>query len=75
MTESQKQVYDLIDIYGPINDQALVPLAQHLGQISQSSSGLRSRRAELVRKGHVVAVDIIKLPSGRSAALWATAPQ
>jgi hypothetical protein len=71
MTNSQSSVLDVLDIYGPMSDQALVPLAQHMGEVHQSSSGIRSRRAELTRMGLVQKVGTVTLPSGRSAAVWA----
>lgn len=38
-----------------------------------SESGIRSRRAELVREGYVVPTGLeVKLPSGRYAKVWQT---
>ena len=59
--------------HGPLPDHALVPLAQHVAQVRQSSSGIRSRRAELVAREIVTEVDEIKMPSGRKATVWAVA--
>lgn len=71
MTPNQQAVYDVLQERGPLPDHALVPLAQHVAQVHQSSSGIRSRRAELARAGQVVEVGQIKMPSGRSASVWA----
>jgi len=70
MTASQQAVLNAVKQYGPITDAALVPLMQHLDQAKMSSSGIRSRRAELVEKGLVTACDTIKMPSGRLANVW-----
>lgn len=71
MTNSQQDVLEVIHKHGPMSDQALVPLAQHMGAVHQSSSGIRTRRAELVRLGRVRQVGTMTLPSGRDAAVWA----
>jgi hypothetical protein len=71
MTKSQQDVLGVIKQYGPMPDVALVPMAQHVANIHQSSSGVRSRRAELAAAGLVQIVGRQKLPSGRSAAVWA----
>lgn len=71
MTHSQESVLEVLDVYGPMPDHALVPLAQHMGTVHQSSSGIRSRRAELVHMGRVKQVGSIQCPSGRNAAVWA----
>lgn len=73
MNIKQQQVLDVLNHYGPVPDTALVPLAQHFAKVHQSSSGIRTRRCELVREGYVVQVDSITLPSGRTAAVWGTA--
>lgn len=70
ITASQKEVYEVLKQYGPLPDVALVPLAQHLVHTPQSSSGIRSRRAELERKGFVVEVDQITTASGRKAGVF-----
>lgn len=68
VTPSQAEVYAVLELYGPLPDHALVPLAQHVVQTHQSSSGIRSRRAELVDLGLVRETDRrVKMPSGRNA--------
>lgn len=71
MTTNQQHVFDALSQYGPLPDHALVPLIQHVVQAHQSSSGVRSRRAELTARGRVAAVGSVKMPSGRHAAIWA----
>lgn len=70
ISDSQAEVYAAIKQYGPVADHALVPLAQHMCQAHQSSSGIRSRRAELVRKGLVVPAGSTRTSSGRQAATF-----
>lgn len=56
---------------GPLPDHVLVPVVQHLGSKHQSSSGIRSRRAELVEKGLVRDTERkVITASGRSAAVF-----
>lgn len=73
MTASQEAVLAVLEKHGPLPDHALVPIVQHVERHHMSSSGIRSRRAELVEQGYVVEVDEIKMPSGRMAAVWAVA--
>ena len=51
VTDSQGDIYDVIKEFGPMPDHALVPLAQHACNIRQSSSGIRTRRSELLSLG------------------------
>lgn len=68
LTKSQREVYSILKTYGPLPDHALVPLAQHVSRSHQSSSGIRSRRAELVAAGCVKAdKQSVVMPSGRKA--------
>lgn len=71
VNDSQREVLSVLNKYGPVPDSALVPLAQHFSKIHQSSSGIRTRRKELVQKNMVKQVDSVMLPSGRPAAVWA----
>ena len=73
MTASQELVLSVLQKYGPLPDHALVPLVQHVAQAHMSSSGIRSRRAELVDQGELVLVDEVRMPSGRKAAVWGVA--
>lgn len=73
LTKSQADVLSVLRSYGPLADHALVPLAQHQLSVHQSSSGIRSRRAELVKAGLVTEVTKIKTGSGRQAVVYAAA--
>lgn len=59
----------------PLDDTGLAVYVHHIEDDPQSSSGIRSRRAELVRKGLVTAVGTKRLKSGRTAAIHALTPQ
>lgn len=72
LTKRQAEVYDVFQEFGvALPDHALVPLAQHASRVHQSSSGIRSRRAELTRKGLVQQVGTTKTGSGRTAGVYA----
>jgi hypothetical protein len=70
MTTGQAAVLDVIEQYGPLTDAALVPLVQHVSNVRMSSSGIRTRRNELVSAGKITQSGEVKMPSGRAAALW-----
>ncbi len=73
MTSAQRAVLDVIEDYGPLTDAALVPLVQHVAQAHYSSSGIRTRRNELVDLGEVERAGEVRMPSGRYATKWAAA--
>lgn len=73
VTKSQADVYVVLNSYGKskgLPDHALVPLAQHAADMHQSSSGIRTRRAELTDKGLVVENGYVRMPSGRRARVF-----
>lgn len=70
MTSSQAIVLNVIKEHGPIPDHALVPLVQHVAQAKMSSSGIRTRRNELLLQGKIRQTGEIRMPSGRNAAVW-----
>lgn len=71
VTKSQAEVYAVLKEFGPLPDVALVPLAQHVAQSRQSSSSIRSRRAELVANGLVSDTGKTRrMPSGRQAVIY-----
>lgn len=70
VTDSQAAVYDVLKEYGPVADHALVPLAQHMIHVHQSSSGIRSRRKELADKGLARLVATTTTGSGRKAGVY-----
>lgn len=73
VNDRQAAVYDVLKQYGPVADHALVPLAQHMLNVHQSSSGIRTRRAELVQKGLATEVAVTKTGSGRQAKVFEVA--
>lgn len=75
LTRKQEAVLLLLREIGPTHDQRLVSAYQHTaGKRAfpyQSESGIRTRRAELVRKGLVRDTgERATLESGRSAIVW-----
>lgn len=70
MTSGQHAVLNAIKQYGPLTDAALVPLVQHVANVRMSSSGIRTRRNELVAAGKVRSHGTIRMPSGRYAIVW-----
>ncbi len=71
VTPAQAAVYRVLEgIDGGLPDHALVPLTQHVAGVRLSSSGIRSRRAELVRRGLVKETGSVKTGSGRTATVW-----
>lgn len=70
LTLRQQAIYEIIQKHGPLPDHVLVPIAQHESPIHQSSSGIRTRRSELVNARKVKAVSTVTMPSGREAVVW-----
>lgn len=71
VTAGQQDVYDALKRYGPMPDHALVPLVQHATGSHQSSSGIRTRRAELLTKRLVrPTLKTVLTASGRHATVW-----
>lgn len=70
MTAAQNTVLDVLSKHGPLPDHALVPLVQHVAQARMSSSGIRTRRDELVKAKMVKQTGTMRMPSGRLAAIW-----
>lgn len=70
VTPAQGEIYDALKDWGPFPDHILVPVVQHTGPIHQHSSGIRTRRRELQRKGLVRLSDTVKTNGGRYAAVW-----
>jgi hypothetical protein len=69
VTAGQQHVLDLLAA-GPATDEDLVARARTAG-ILISDSGVRSRRAELVRAGRVTEAGIGTTTSGRKSTVWA----
>ena len=80
-TAVQSAILAILRRYGPLTDPAILALYRR-GQLEssktypiQSESGLRTRRAELVRLGLVRAEEHRTiLATGRTAALWSLVP-
>lgn len=71
LTPAQSEIYSILRQFGALPDHALVPLAQHVAGAHQSSSGIRTRRAELARRSFVVDTgDRVVTASGRKATVW-----
>lgn len=77
VSDSQAAVYGVVKQYGGrsrgIADHALVPLAQHQLGVHLSSSGIRSRRAELFNKGLLREGTPVRTGSGRKARTFVAA--
>lgn len=76
LTEGQTAVLRAFHEFGPMTDVALSVYVHHVAEASMSSSGIRSRRAELTRttaqrSALLHAVGTKKLKSGRRAAVHA----
>ena len=73
VSPAQGEVYDALKEWGPFPDHILVPVVQHTGPIHQHSSGIRTRRRELERKGLVAQLPIanaVTTNSGRKAVVF-----
>lgn len=69
LTTGQLEVLKAFDTLGKVDDGALAAYVHHMSRASMSSSGVRSRRAELVRKGALKITGTHRLKSGRRAAI------
>lgn len=72
VTDSQAAIYGVLKQFRKgLADHALVPMAQHQLGVHQSSSGIRSRRAELAAKGLLTEAGEVRTSSNRKAVVWA----
>lgn len=77
LTEKQNEVLGYIGAFGPISDEALVRRMSAAdrafieNRCTQSPSGIRTRRAELVAKGLVIHDGFGTTASGNKCRLWA----
>lgn len=69
LTNGQCAVLTAFREFGPMTDVALAVYVHHVAQESMSSSGIRSRRAELVAKGLLDVIGTKAMKSGRRAAV------
>lgn len=75
LTERRQAILEVLKRYGPLTDEALVALYDELADSGdvppQSPSGIRTRRSELTRDGHVADTGRRSTTTtGRSAILW-----
>ena len=69
LTPGQKVVLEAISNYKGIDDAGLAVHVHHIASNDMSSSGVRTRRVELERKGLVAPVGTHRTKSGRSAVI------
>ena len=69
LTTGQSAVLKAFADFGPMTDVALATYVHHVADVDMSSSGIRTRRAELVRKGYLVATGVKTAKSGRAQAI------
>lgn len=67
LTEGQTAVLRAFSEFGAMDDTPLTIYVHHVSGKNMSSSGIRTRRAELVRKGLLTVAGIKTLKSGRNA--------
>ena len=72
MTAAQQEVLEVLRTTGPAPDVVLVPVVQHLGRLHQSSSGIRTRRAELANQAKVLPAGVVTI-KGRKHQKWVAA--
>jgi hypothetical protein len=67
---SQQAVLSVLRVHGPMDDTGIIEICM-LAQPSQSPSGIRTRRSELVAKGLIAdSGERRTLASGRKAIIW-----
>ena len=72
VTPAQADIYALVARFDSgVTDNVLVHVAQAEMKTVYSESGIRSRRAELARRGLLAEVGQVKMRSGRKARRWA----
>lgn len=68
MTRGQQAVLEAFQTFGrPMTDFELAVYMHHRSPLTMASSGIRTRRSELVKMGHLTAVGETRLKSGRKA--------
>ena len=74
VTETQQVIISLLTVESMTDEMLVTAYQSTLFAPQASESGIRSRRAELVRRGAVVDTGARrKLQSGRNAIVWAVA--
>lgn len=74
LTDGQKAVLRAFYTFGPMDDVALSVYVHHVEDLEMSSSGIRTRRSELARKGLLAPYGTKRAKSGRHATIWALSP-
>lgn len=74
LTKGQLVVLRAFKSFGPMDDVALTVYVHHIADSAMSSSGIRSRRAELARKGYIAITGTKRVKSGRRAAVHGITP-
>lgn len=69
ITSGQTAVLRAFSEFGPMDDTPLAIYVHHRSGIPMSTSGIRTRRAELVRKNLLAVAGVKQLKSGRNAAI------
>lgn len=75
MNANQETVLRSLRSFGRASDEALAIYVHHMANSDMSSSGVRSRRAELTRLGYVGVVGAVGTKSGRTALVHAITPK
>lgn len=78
LSMAQRGVYHVLKHYGPMHDEMLVAIYPHAVRLldrghrypAQTPSGLRTRRSELVKRGAVIAKDVLRDQPGPSPRVW-----
>ena len=74
LTDGQKAVLSAFHGFGPMDDVALTVYVHHISDVPMSSSGIRTRRSELLRKGLLEVTGAKRLKSGRFAHVHGLTP-
>ena len=72
LTNGQAEVLATLKEYGPLIDSDLISVTRHVARSSQSHSGIRTRRKELLDLGLLREAGSVKMASGRNATKYAT---
>lgn len=70
VNDSQYAIYSVLKNFGPLPDHALIPIAQHVLHTRQASSGIRTRRKELVDLGLARSTGKTKTAANRNATVF-----
>lgn len=74
LTSGQKAVLRAFSAFPKADDVTLTVYVHHVAGKNMSSSGIRTRRNELVRKGLITVTGVKRAKSGRNAAIHGLTP-